>query len=61
VCDGATGACTAPPASAGNCCEFTFAPLCFGGPNVQEPPCDEIGGTYSTNAICDPVLGCVPP
>ena len=61
VCDGATGACAPPPAGAGNCCEFGGGALCFGGPNVQQPPCDEIGGTFATNAICDPTDGCVVP
>ena len=61
VCDGATGACAPPPAGAGNCCEFGGGALCFGGPNVQQPPCDEIGGPFATNAICDPTDGCVVP
>jgi hypothetical protein len=60
VCDGATGGCVSPPASAGNCCEFG-ASLCFGGPSVQQPPCDEIGGAFVTGAICDPTQGCVVP
>jgi hypothetical protein len=61
VCDGATGACAPPPAGPGRCCEFGGGALCFGGPGVQEPPCDEIGGTFEEAAICDPAAGCVVP
>jgi hypothetical protein len=62
ACDGATGACTPPPAAPGNCCEFAVPPFCFGGPGVQEPPCSEFSGTFSSNAICDPnAEACVPP
>jgi hypothetical protein len=59
ACDGATGGCGPPPVSPGNCCEFAFVPFCFGGPGVQQPPCDEVGGSFSSDAICDPSLGCV--
>jgi hypothetical protein len=61
VCDGATGGCSPPPAGAGNCCEFAGGALCFGGPGVQQPPCDEIGGAFVSAAVCDPDLGCVVP
>jgi hypothetical protein len=61
ACDGATGACSPPPAAAGNCCAFGVTLFCFGGPGVQQPPCEEFSGTFSTNAICDPDLSCVTP
>jgi hypothetical protein len=61
VCDGTTGACAPPPAGVGNCCTFAGGSLCFGGPGVQQPPCDEISGSFTTGAICDPTGGCVVP
>jgi hypothetical protein len=61
ACDGATGACVPPPASPGKCCEFGGGALCFGGPGIQQPPCDEVGGVFEADAICDPTAGCVLP
>ncbi len=59
VCSG-TGACVAPPASAGNCCEdasaggFTFD--CVGG--IDGTSCGMAGGTFSTG-VCSPSGDCL--
>ncbi len=55
VCDGATGACVAPPPSAGGCCQSPggVAGLCAGGPGVDAQACVLSGGLdFPFNALC---------
>jgi hypothetical protein len=63
VCDGATGACIAPPAAPGPCCDDLTPPagVCFGGPTVSPIACNEASGSFSASAVCDPGLGCTSP
>jgi hypothetical protein len=58
VCDPSTGACTAPMASPGLCCDIAGV-YCLGGP-VLATVCGEVG-TLVPGALCDPALSCVSP
>src|SRR6266446_67284 len=62
VCNGATGTCTSPPASAGPCCSgvASFSSnACSGGPGETASVCSAEGGTLSTG-VCHPSGACVP-
>ena len=62
VCNGATGTCTSPPASAGPCCSGVtafFSNACSGGPGETASVCSAEGGTLSTG-VCHPSGACVP-
>src|SRR5262245_19701327 len=56
VCDGATGACIPPPASAGPCCQAPSGPgACNGGPAfLGGSLCTQGGGQFFSSAVCDP-------
>jgi hypothetical protein len=65
VCDGATGSCVTPPASAGNCCTSTATnfglPAGFGnciggtaGAAGDASNCSALSGKFESNGICPP-------
>src|SRR5262245_11702552 len=62
VCDGATGACAAPPAAGGNCCEgVVYGTGCVGGPAWTAQTCTFLPGhTFNPNAVCEPNGTCAP-
>ncbi len=63
VCDSASGLCTPPPATPGNCCEgvtTVFGTNCAGGPSTALV-CESLGGTLFASAICTPAGDCSSP
>jgi hypothetical protein len=63
VCNAATGSCTAPPASSGNCCD-NF-PLfgttgCASGQAIDAFGCAFFNGTFHANSVCGPAGTCAP-
>jgi hypothetical protein len=61
VCEGATGACVAPPGTAGSCCAFPQYSSCTAGPTVDSADCVAAGGSDVPNAVCLPSSACVAP
>jgi hypothetical protein len=62
VCDGASGACVAAPATGGNCCEGTvYGTGCVGGPGWNASTCTFFPNhIFSANAVCGASGSCVP-
>jgi hypothetical protein len=61
VCDGATGQCVVPPATAALCCDVGIVvPPCLAGePNATQAICSGLQGILFSSATCTP-SGCVP-
>ena len=59
VCNGATGACEAPPAATGQCCYLPQFSVCNGGSTIDLAGCVQAGGLdFPFNAICQPNGSC---
>lgn len=61
VCDGATGACVAPPGAGGSCCMLPQFSVCNAGPEVTPAGCVTGGGLDVPNAVCRPDGACAFP
>jgi hypothetical protein len=61
VCEGATGACVAPPGSGGPCCALPQLSVCAAGPGGDPADCSNAGGFHVPNAVCLPSGACVVP
>jgi hypothetical protein len=61
VCEGATGACVAPPGAGGPCCALPQFSVCTAGPLGDPAGCVNAGGFDVPNAVCLPSGACVFP
>jgi hypothetical protein len=61
VCNGATGACEAPPAGFGRCCMSTSVSFCTGGPNLDLSGCVPPSFLDFPFAVCSPSGACLLP
>lgn len=57
----ASGACVAPPATAGNCCDELPVLSCAASPLFDAATCDLQGGVFTGASLCDPTGQCLPP
>lgn len=61
VCNGATGACEAPPAGTGRCCMSTSSSFCTSGPNLDLSGCVPPAFLDFIVGICTPSGACALP
>jgi hypothetical protein len=61
ICDGATGACVAPPGTGGPCCMIASLFVCTAGPSLNLDSCNAAGGFPVSNGVCLPTGLCAFP
>jgi hypothetical protein len=61
VCEGASGACVAPPGTGGPCCALPQFSVCAAGPGANPAGCVTAGGFDFPNAVCLPSGACAFP
>jgi hypothetical protein len=61
VCEGATGACVAPPGTGGPCCALPQLSVCAAAPLGTPAQCVAAGGFDVANAVCLPTGACAVP